>query len=92
METILAQVKTALRITTTAFDSEELTPLINACLLDLELAGVKNLDITNNAIRRAIVLYCKANFGNIEDAERFNKNYHEFKKNLASSLMYTVEV
>jgi hypothetical protein len=88
----LKQVKTALRLTTTAFDSDELTPLINACLLDLELAGVKNLDINDDAIKRAIVLYCKANFGNIEDAERFNKNYHEFKKNLASSLMYTVEV
>ena len=90
METILKQVKTALRITTTAFDSDELTPLINACLVDLELAGIKKLDITDDAIKRAIVLYCKANFGNVEDAERFDNNYQAFKKNLALSTLYNV--
>lgn len=88
METILEQVKIALRLKTTAFDSGELTPLINACLVDLELAGIKKLDITDDAIKRAIVLYCKANFGNIEDAERFDNNYQAFKKNLALSALY----
>lgn len=90
METVLTEVKMALRIKSSTFDAAEITPLINACLVDLELAGVKKLDITDDAIKRAIVLYCKANFGNIEDAERFDNNYQAFKKNLALSTLYNV--
>lgn len=90
METVLTEVKMALRIKSSTFDAAEITPLINACLIDLELAGIKKLDITDGAIKRAIVLYCKANFGNIEDAERFDNNYQAFKKNLALSTLYNV--
>ncbi len=90
METVLTEVKMALRIKSSTFDAAEITPLINACLIDLELAGIKKLDITDDAIKRAIVLYCKANFGNIEDAERFDNNYQAFKKNLALSTLYNV--
>ena len=53
METVLEQVKMALRIKTTTFDNAEITPLINACLIDLELAGIKKLDLTDDAIKRA---------------------------------------
>lgn len=90
METVLTEVKMALRIKSSTFDAAEITPLINACLVDLELAGIKKLDITDDAIKRAIVLYCKANFGNVEDAERFDNNYQAFKKNLALSTLYNV--
>ena len=90
METVLTEVKMALRIKSSTFDAAEITPLINACLIDLELAGIKKLDLTDDAIKRAIVLYCKANFGNIEDAERFDNNYQAFKKNLALSTLYNV--
>jgi len=90
METVLTEVKMALRIKSSTFDAAEITPLINACLIDLELAGIKKLDVTDDAIKRAIVLYCKANFGNIEDAERFDNNYQAFKKNLALSTLYNV--
>lgn len=90
METVLTEVKMALRIKSSTFDAAEITPLINACLIDLELAGIKKLDITDDAIKRAIVLYCKANFGNVEDAERFDNNYQAFKKNLALSTLYNV--
>ena len=63
---MLEKVKLALRITTTAFDSE-LTDLINAAKVDLGIAGVvvsattdTNLDVI---IQKAIITYCKLNFG-----------------------------
>lgn len=90
--TLLDDVKTALRITNAAFDTEILD-LIEAARYDLILAGVTTLkanDDTDPLIKRAIITYCKANFGyDNPDAERFQKSYDLLKMHLALSLEYT---
>ena len=56
MNTILAKVKLALRITTNDFD-DQITDLIKGCLLDLGIAGVTENDTTNELLIRAITTY-----------------------------------
>jgi len=83
---ILDDVKIALRITNTAFDTEILN-LIEAARYDLILAGVTTLkanDDTDPLIKRAIVAYCKTNFGfDNPDADRLLKSYEMLKMHLA---------
>ncbi len=88
---ILDTVKTALRLKTTAYDAEEITPLIDACLLDLKIAGVKVLDPTDPLIKRAVVLYAKANFGSDPNADRFQKSYDSLKNSLGTAGDYSCE-
>ena len=59
---MIEKVKLALRIKTDAFDSE-IQDLIDAALDDLGLAGVVSADDTDPLIIRAVITYCKANFG-----------------------------
>lgn len=73
--------------------NDEITDLISAATLDLEISGVVNVDEADPLIKRAIVLYCKANFGmSNPDMERFQSCYDMLKNHLAISLDYTVEV
>lgn len=87
MAELLTEVKTALRIqqSTTVFDDAEITPLINACKVDLKMGGVNWIDEDDPCIRRAIVLYCKGNFGYRSDMEKFAQAYEKFKQALALS-------
>jgi len=91
---IINNVKTALRISNTAFDSE-IEDLIAAAKSDLILAGVledKAYDDTDPLIRRAITVYVKAHFGwNNPDAERLQQSYNMLKCHLALSQEYTKE-
>ena len=59
---MLEKVKLALRITTTAFDNE-IEDLIAAALADLGIAGIINETQDDPLIIRAVVTFCKANFG-----------------------------
>lgn len=89
---LIVEVKTAIRQTTTDFDETEIIPLIKACKIDLKNGGVSRIDEKDPCIRRAIVLYCKANFGYREDSEKFAQAYEKFKQSLALSGDYnTVE-
>ena len=87
---ILADVKVALRISNTAYDTE-ITDLINAAKADLELSGInpdKILD-TDTLIKRVINTYVKANFGwNNPDADRLQKSYDLLKMHLSLSTEY----
>jgi hypothetical protein len=88
-------VKTALRISasTTAYDGE-VDDLITAAKADLQLAGVLADKVVDDdpLIKRAVVCYCKANFGwNNEDAERLTKSYDMLKAHLTLASDYTVE-
>lgn len=91
---ILDDVKKALRITATAFDGEVLD-LIAAARDDLRLSGTlstKVADDSDTLIKRAITVYCKANFGyDNADAERFQKSYDSLKSHITLSQEYTVE-
>ena len=90
---MLAEVKLALRVTTTDFDTE-IQSLIDAAVADLTLAGVaaeKAQSTTDPLIKRAVVTYCKAHFGYEEpaQAELFMKSYNALKSHLALSQEYT---
>lgn len=91
MNTILSKVKVALRIVTDDFDAE-ITDLINACLLDLGIAGVTEDDTTNALLIRAIITYCKANFGDangVEEYDRLKASYDEQKAQMQMATGYT---
>ena len=85
---MLEQVKLALRIFTTAYDSE-LTYLIEAARLDLGIAGVVLPDELDALVQRAIITYCKMSFGLPEDYDRLKKSYDEQKAQLSTATGYT---
>jgi hypothetical protein len=85
---MLEKVKLALRITTTAFDSE-LTELITAAQLDLGIAGVVVPAEIDAIVSRAIITYCKLNFGEPDEYDRLKASYDEQKAQLSMATGYT---
>ena len=85
---MLDQVKLALRISTTAYDSE-LTYLIEAAKLDLGIAGVVLPEELDALVQRAIITYCKMSFGLPEDYDRLKRSYDEQKAQLSTCTGYT---
>lgn len=85
---MLEKVKTALRITTTAYDTE-LTDLIEAAKLDLGVAGVLLPSGLDDLVTRAIITYCKMSFGIPEDYDRLKASYDEQKAQLSTHTGYT---
>lgn len=91
MNTIVEKVKLALRIVTDDFDTE-LADLINACMLDLGIAGV-NVGDLDSLTERAIITYCKVHFGDANGAEQYDRlkaSYDEQKAQLQMATGYTV--
>lgn len=88
---MLEKVKIALRITTDAFDNE-ITDLINAACGDLGIVGVEALSTTTDPLLiRAIITYCRVNFGQPDDYDRLKKSYDEQKAQLISCTGYGLE-
>lgn len=88
---MLDKVKMALRITTKAFDTE-ITDLINAACGDLGIVGVSAESTTTDPLLiRAIITYCRANFGTPEDYDRLKASYDEQKAQLISCTGYGLE-
>ena len=85
---MLETVKMALRITTTAYDSE-LTYLIEAAKLDMGIAGVVLPEDLDALVTRAIITYCKLSFGLPEDYDRLKRSYDEQKAQLSTATGYT---
>lgn len=85
---MLDKVKTALRITTDAFD-DELTDLIAAAQIDLQIAGVVIPAELDAIVKRAIVTYCKMNFGLPDDYDRLKRSYDEQKAQLSTATGWT---
>ena len=86
----LDTVKMALRITTDVFD-DELVLLILAGAKDLGIAGV-DMDSLTDAdplVARALITYCKANFGLPDDYDRLKASYDEQKAQLSNATGYT---
>ena len=104
MDTILQKVKLALRVKTDALDSD-LTDLINACLLDLGIAGVvvpysQSVDthgepisvLDNDLVINAIKTYCRIHFGDargVEELDRLKMSYDEQKAQMSMATGYT---
>ena len=86
---MLEKVKLALRITTTAFDSE-LTDLIEAAKLDLGIAGVVVPAEIDAIVSTAITTYCKLNFGEPDEYDRLKRSYDEQKAQLSMATGYTI--
>lgn len=85
---LLDDVRLAMRIVTTAYDAE-ITSLIEAAKLDLGIAGVE-LPTTQDALTtRAIITYCRANFGSPDDYDRVKAAYDEQKAQLSMHTGYT---
>ena len=85
---MLDSVKMALRITTDAFDAE-LTDLIEMALADMRLAGIINLDVNDPLIKRAVITYCRLNFGQPDDYDRLKASYDEQKRQMGMATGYT---
>jgi uncharacterized phage protein (predicted DNA packaging) len=89
---MLQDIKDALRVNSDDLDIE-IQDLIEAAEADLILSGVNKDKVvdTDPLIKRAITVYCKANFG-YEDpkiAERFQESYISLKHHLTLSQEYT---
>ena len=79
---MLDKVKLALRIKSNKLDSE-ITDLIEAAKIDLSISGVRNIQETDPIIIRAVILYCKANFGlSNADSEKYQNSYDLLKMSL----------
>lgn len=85
---ILQAAKLALRITTTAFD-DQLSDLIDAALLDLETAGVTNVDPNDALVRQAVVTYVRMHFGEPDEWDRLKASYDEQKAQMSTRTGYT---
>lgn len=88
---ILQKVKLALRISYPDFDAE-LNDLIDAALADLGIAGAngENVVTTDALTIRAIITFCKLNFGEPEDYDRLKASYDEQKAQLRMATGYTI--
>lgn len=81
-------VKVTLRISHTAFDGE-IEDLILAARQDLIITGIskEKVEASTNIdplIKRAIITYCKANFGfDNPEADRLQKSYEMLKTHLS---------
>lgn len=89
---LLDKVKVACRVTSTAYN-EELTDLINAAFADIGITDVKPELLTETdaepLIQRAVITYCRLNFGQPDDYDRLKKSYDEQKAQLLMSSPYT---
>lgn len=85
---MLEKVKTALRITTNAYN-DELTDLIESAKLDLGIAGVKLPKKMDALVTKAIITYCKMSFGLPEDYDQLKRSYDEQKAQLSNATGYT---
>ena len=87
---MLNKVKEALRLSHSALDDEVLD-LIEACKMDLKISGIKKIDDTDPLIIRAIIVYCKSEFGfDNADSEKFKSSYEALKTHLALCGDYNV--
>jgi hypothetical protein len=76
---LLDEVKIALRNTIIATD-DEITSIIAACKINLTLAGADKLDDTDDLVKRAIILYAKANYGLANpDMDKYDSQYERLK-------------
>lgn len=87
---MLAKVKLALRIATNEYDTE-LTALINAAKVDLQIAGVILPTTLDEIVEEAIKTYCKIHFLDLTDGEykRLKDSYDEQKAQLYTATGYT---
>ena len=85
---LIDDARIALRLTTTAYDTE-LNRLINAAKLDLGIAGVTLPDTLDDICNTAIISYVLTNFGEPDNYDRLKASYDEQKAQLSMATGYT---
>lgn len=94
---LLDDIKLSLRLTHNALDIE-IKDLISSARMDLIQSGISankanaegtDIDPIDTLIKRAITVYCKANFGlDNKDSEKYQKSYDMLKQHLSLSTDY----
>lgn len=79
--------KTALRVATTAYDSE-IQAYIDAAELDLGIAGVE-FETADELVQKAIMTYVRMSFGDPANYDRLKASYDEQKAQLQNATGYT---
>lgn len=90
---ILDFCKKLLRQSNTNVFDDEITSLIDACLIDLNISAVNEKALDDPMIKRTIGIYVKAHFG-YENPDRFGliKSYDYLKTHLAITKKYGQEL
>lgn len=86
---MLESIKLALRIKSSAFDTE-IVELIASAKVDLKISGIVNTDEVDPLIAQAVKIYCKANFGENKDSEKYQRSYDMLKQHLSLCGDYNV--
>ena len=85
---LIDDIKAILRISNTAYNTE-ITDLIAAAKADLGICGLLDTSEMDPLIKRAITLYCKANFGfDNPDAVKLQQSYEMLRNHLSLSADY----
>lgn len=82
---MLEKIKLSLRITNNLFN-DELLDLISTCKKDMKRVGINKDRIIDNdpLIKRAIILFCKAEFGmDNKDYKIYKKAYEELRDSIS---------
>ncbi len=90
MDELLKLAKQCLSIVQTAkLKDDEITMLINAGIADLTRQGIE-ADTSNELVKSAVVMFVKANFGNVDikEKELAQKTYSLLCNNLSLSSDY----
>ena len=83
--------RTALRITHNKLD-DELQDVINACIYDLSISGIKNIDENDPLIQQAVKTYAKAEYEqDVNKANRLTQAYVSLKISMSLCGDYTEE-
>lgn len=88
---MLEAVKLAIPVATNAYDAD-IEQLIDAALADLSIPGIRRdmlyKETQDPLIRRAVITYCKAHFGNPPDYDKLAASYDEQKSQLSMATGY----
>lgn len=85
---MLEAIRTALRITTNAYD-DELQALIKAALCDIGLVGVDTEKLLGSPlVVQAVKTYVRMNFGSPSDYDRLKRSYDEQKAQMQTATGY----
>ena len=85
---LLFAARKALRITTDVFD-DQIEDLLNAAMIDLNIAGVVVPEQVDAIVKQACLTYVRMHFGQPDDYDRLKASYDEQKAQLSMATGYT---
>ncbi len=92
---LLNAVKINLRENSAVFDDAEISPLINAAILDLQRVKVKVFlneeQELDDLVRQAIMFYAKGYFGYDDNSTKFITAYEDLRDTLSMTKKYRME-